>query len=261
MTLRIEGQRIRGTLLEVVAEHAKNDDDSFQARTVLGETARRLGIHKNVDHELEQALLTYWHDLFRTGYLSWGYNLDNPDFPFCHLNEQGRKALSDISKDPSNPDGYLANLGSRAGINDVAKSYIDEAVRTFNANCPKATAVMVGAAAESLVLEIRDTLVDRIRKGADTPNKKLLDWKAKTVLDAIKSELDSRKKAMDRTLNEDFEACWPAFTQQIRRTRNEAGHPVIVDPVTYDSVHAGLLVFPELAALAQRLREWIENNV
>jgi len=56
-----------------------------------------------------------------------------------------------------------------------------------------------------------------------------------------------------------FEANWPAFTHQIRAARNDAGHPVSVDPVTADQVHASLLIFPEFATLASELRSWIVN--
>jgi hypothetical protein len=62
-------------------------------------------------------------------------------------------------------------------------------------------------------------------------------------------------------LREEFEAYWPAFTQQIRATRNEAGHPTSVDPVTADAVHASLLIFPELARLAKRLELWVKNDL
>ena len=44
---------------------------------------------------------------------------------------------------------------------------MSEALTTYDANCIKATAVMVGAAAESLVLEVRDTLVESL--GGDVP--------------------------------------------------------------------------------------------
>jgi hypothetical protein len=33
----------------------------------------------------EQTVLDCWHELFREGCLSWGYNLDNPDAPFFHI--------------------------------------------------------------------------------------------------------------------------------------------------------------------------------
>jgi hypothetical protein len=36
-------------------------------------------------HEIQQFVLTCWHDLFVQGKLSWGYNLDNPGPPFFHI--------------------------------------------------------------------------------------------------------------------------------------------------------------------------------
>jgi hypothetical protein len=79
----------------------------------------------------------------------------------------------------------------------------------------------------------------------------------KTILDGLLDVLDSKKASFPRPLREEFDAYWSAFAQQIRTTRNDAGHPTSVDPVTEDSVHAAFLVFPEQASLAMRLKEWI----
>ena len=64
---------------------------------------------------------------------------------------------------------------------------------------------------------------------------------------------------MGHKLRESFEAYWPAFTQQIRAVRNEAGHPVSVEPVTDRAVHSSLLIFPELAVLSSNIMHWIKN--
>jgi hypothetical protein len=69
--------------------------------------------------------------------------------------------------------------------------------------------------------------------------------------------LDARKGSFPKELREEFEAYWLAFAQQIRATRNDAGHPSSVDPVTEEGVHASFLVFPELARLSRSLVEWI----
>ena len=111
MPKEIDGQLIRKVLLEVIDEKAKSGSGHFQSGSVLSEASSRLNLR---GIELEQALLTLWYDLFRTGHLSWGYNLSNPDAPFCHLTDQGRKTLENLSRDPANPDGYLAHLSSVA---------------------------------------------------------------------------------------------------------------------------------------------------
>ncbi len=55
------------------------------------------------------------------------------------------------------------------------------------------------------------------------------------------------------------QANWSPLALQIRSARNDAGHPLNIDPVTADSVHASLLVFPELARLAKDLTSLLES--
>ena len=249
--MAIEGE-LRRTLLEVVQDAAARDQ--MQQGSILAEASRRLNLGRGL--VAEQALLTLWYDLFRTGQLAWGLNLANQNPPFCHLTDRGRKTLADVSRDPANPDGYLAHLNASANLNPIAMSYIGEAVDTYNSNRYKAAAVMVGCAAESIVLEVRDDMVARLEAANRPVPKNLDDWRIKRVLDALQSEFAARKKDMPQSLADKVEFYWPAFTLQIRTVRNEVGHPVSVEPVTADTVHAALLVFPELAKLGMELLVW-----
>jgi len=253
----MDGEVLRRIVLEIVAEMSKRGA-SFQASGVLGEAARRLGIGQNVNQQ--QALLTFWSDLFRTGYVAWGYNLANPSPPFCHLTEQGRRALAHLSRDPSNPEGYLQYLLNKTSLSAIAISYTREALNTFNAGCFKASAVMIGVAAEDLILNVRDVLVARMNTLGQSRSADLMHWSVKQVLDSIETTLHSKKGLMPKDLIQSFEAYWPAFTQQIRTIRNDAGHPNSVDPVQQETVHASLLLFPELATVALRLQAWISAS-
>lgn len=252
----MDGEQLRRTVLEVVQEFGTRRDSYLQSASVLQESARRLGIR---GVEQEQALLAFFGDLFRIGYLAWGYNLSNPAPPFCHITERGRAALATLSRDPSNPDGYLANLHAGGKLNPVAESYIREALATYVAACFKATAVMVGAAAESLILELRDSLGARLDALGKARPPDLDDWRIKRILDALESLLVAQKPAMPRALFEAFESYWPAFTQQVRVARNAAGHPTSVEPVEEPTVQASLLIFPELVKLANELEDWIST--
>lgn len=255
----MDEQGVRQLMLQVVDEQSKGHNASLEMSTVLGEVVSRLRDGKL--QVSEKIILTVWYDLFRTGILSWGSNLANPKLPWCHVTAQGEAALAQLSRDPSNPEGYLAFLKTSARINDVAMSYVQEALKTYNSVCHKATAVMIGCAAESLVLEIRDVLVAKLKEKGHTPDKKLQDWRIKTVLDSLMAELEKRQQDMPRQLQEEFSAYWSAFTGQLRMARNDAGHPTSIDPVTTDSVHAGLLIFPALAKLAGQLVEWIQGGM
>lgn len=252
---------IRETLLEIIAEQSPRSaiDSSLQSSTILNAAARALGAAYNT--ELEQALLTQWHELFRTGYLAWGFNIANPDPPFCHVTDRGRAALERLSHDPGNPSGYLRHLNSATQLNPIAASYLSEALDCYVSSSHKAAAVMVGAAAESLVIELRDLLLERLRIADKTPPRNLDDWRVKAILNSLRSYFDRVQSQFPEKLREEYEAYWSAFTQQIRATRNEAGHPTSVHPIEPEAVHASLLIFPELAKLTNKLREWVTTNV
>jgi hypothetical protein len=88
----------------------------------------------------------------------------------------------------------------------------------------------------------------------------LSDFRIKNVLEALYDELQAQQHDMPHALKEDFAAYWPAFSQQIRATRNEAGHPMSIEPITADIVHASLLVFPGLAKISTKLLEWVQTH-
>jgi hypothetical protein len=248
-------------LTTVQEQHRKlTQGGSLQQTTVLDEVARLLAPYGNP--ELEEAILTQWHDLFRTGLLAWGLNLTNPNPPFFHLTERGRKALANVTRDPSNPVGYLRHLdGIPIPITTTAKSYVIEALDCYVAGLYKAAAVMIGAAAESSILEIRDAVVDKLKFTQKPVPSQLNSLSIKTVTDGLARVFDGINKKTHRELREKFQAHWGALTHEIRTTRNDAGHPTSVDPVTPESVHASLLLFPVLASLCGDLLKWSVDDL
>ncbi len=257
------GNQIRTVLLEVVDELSKiasARNAALQSTWILQEVWNRSNLGSNMNIDDERTLLTHYHDLFRIGYLAWGHDLGNHAPPFCHVTEQGKKALANVSRDPANPDGYLQSLNGRVALSPIAKSYVTEALSTYNTGSFKASAVMIGVAAESIVLDLRDILSVRIDSLGQPNPSKLGDWKVKTVLDAIEDLIIQKKKDIPKGLYERFDSYWSAFTQQIRTVRNESGHPISIEPVSQDMVHASLLIFPELAVLAKDLADWINTS-
>ena len=101
---------IREVLLnEIKAQEPKGySGPTLQQNSVLNAVAQKIGTNHNP--ELELAILTQWSELFRTGLVAWGLNLSNPNPPFFHLTERGQQALQNVSRDPSNPAGYLRHL-------------------------------------------------------------------------------------------------------------------------------------------------------
>jgi len=252
---------IRELILTVAREQEPKRpiDSSLQVGTLFRGVADQLGLRSSQD--LEQDILTQWHDLLRTGYFAWGFNLSNPGSPFFHFTSRGHRAVERLSRDPGNPAGYLRHLTEVAKLNDISHSYLSEGLDCFVAGLYKAAAVMLGAASESQILELRDTTKRRLVQVGIAESKGLSDWRVKTVLDSLHGLLDSKKRDFSKELREEFEAYWLAFAQQIRTTRNEAGHPCSIDPVREEAVHASFLVFPEFARLCSNLGAWISDNL
>jgi hypothetical protein len=249
---------MRQIFLEIVAQFARAPNMALSSRTLLVEVRDRVSREGPYDMT---ALMTLWSDMFRQGVLGWGFNVDNSDPPWLHITERGRITLANLSRDPSNPDGYIAHVVSVAKLNPIAASYIREALETYNAVCYKATAVMVGCAAESMMLELRDAVVARLTALSRPVPADLNKWMALTVMRALQAELDRHKGAMPKELREEYESNWPAMLHEIRVVRNDAGHPTDVAPVTPETAHATLLIFPQLAALATRLRDWVTTSM
>ena len=259
---------IRSLVLSTIHD-MKSSNQSMQIRGFLSEIEPKLGTERPgqeqlpVDYfsadvsDIHEAVLTAFYDLFRTGYLSWGMDFNNEEPPWFHLTEKGRKALENVSRDPYNVDGYMAYLTRTAPINPVAQSYLLEALNTFNNNCFKSSAVMIGGSVESLILELRDELVSKMQTLKKPVPKNLTDWRFKTVLDALETEIRGQ---LQKPLSESFDGHWSAFTTQIRMTRNDAGHPINVDPVREEDVYAFLLMFPQIAGLAALLKSWIQSS-
>jgi hypothetical protein len=207
----VTGEDLRRVVLETISTHVGADGASTSS-LILQKAAHELEIRGTGP---EQALLAFFHDLFRTGYLSWGKDLSNSDPPWFHLTQQGHEALKHIGRDPANPDGYLAHLAGQASLDPIAESYVREALSTFNAQCYKAAAVMVGVAAESLALSLRDELVAKMQAAGQPVPSDLQDWRIKRVLDSIDNIIKSKKKIIPRPLFEAFQSYWPAFTQDL----------------------------------------------
>jgi hypothetical protein len=78
---------VKQKVLKVAMQSAKKSASYSQQHHVLDQVASEFGgnPYTKLDPDLQQAIVTCWHDLFREGTLSWGYDLDNPDPPFFHI--------------------------------------------------------------------------------------------------------------------------------------------------------------------------------
>jgi hypothetical protein len=267
-----DGSCCQQALLDAIRNATRNGAVSFSAEEVMEQTVKALNAAS--DDDLKRVVLGYFNELLRTGVVGLGNAREiaagiglRPPWPngAAHLTPQGEETLRQASRDPINLPGYLAYLDQETPLDPITRGYVEEALNTYRACCYKATAVLIGAAVEKLVLALRDELVARLDAKGITPPKGLEAWQVKTALEAaakrilhdLASEVKKTKDDRLRKLLEDAEARLAPIAAEFRRTRNDAGHPASLAPVNPADVHCNLLLFPSTAKVLQGLTKWI----
>lgn len=180
-------------------------------------------------------VLESFYALFNEGVLAWGLDRSNHGMDWSHVTPLGELVLAGLDRDPANASGYLAELRGLVDPNGVAGGYIAEAVHSYNAGCDRGAAVLLGCAAEGLVLDVRDELVTRLNGAGAKVQKSLTNWKAKPVIDEIDRVLRSGSTKMPHDLAERFDVHWRSLFHHVRMARNEAARRARVGR---DRVHA-----------------------
>lgn len=208
----------------------------------------------------EKVLLRAWNDLYRNGDIIPGTGISELSHSFFQVTDKGNESFEYLNRDPGNPQGYLEQLSKKTEIDNITKSYLDEALQTYNANCFRASAIMLGCASERLILNLAEILVIKIKNNGDKPSKKLNSWMISQIIDGIEHELNQKRKVFPDQLSKRYKKYWPVFVQVIRDARNKAGHPVDIESIGKSDVHSTLLIFAYFVELNKELEKWVLNN-
>lgn len=256
-----EKKSVQQAMLERIAISSSGGRTGFPVDEIM--QAMKAAVGKDVTY---LDVWTCWHDLLRGGLLVQSYpELSHTKVGEYFLTEPGKNAAQNASRDPINSNGYLAYLDHEVKIDAVTRGYVEEALNTYRACCYKATAVMIGAATEKLVLDLRDELVQRMKTTGRTVDKKMESMKVKTAFDKVAEKvLDDLNKNVKSTndeglrqLHELADAKLHSIAAEFRKTRNDAGHPASLDPIHPADVHCNLLLFPATAKLIARIKKWV----
>jgi hypothetical protein len=208
----------------------------------------------------EKVLLRAWNDLYRNGDIIPGTSISELSPSFFQVTDKGNESFEYLNRDPGNPQGYLEHLSKKAKIDHIAESYLREALQSYNANCFKAAAVMLGCASERLILNLAEILVGKIKGKGDKPSKKLGSWQIGQIIDGIEHELNQKEKVFPDQLGKRYKKYWPSFVQAIRDVRNKAGHPTDIESIGKPDVHSTLLIFIYFVELNKELEKWVLNK-
>ena len=216
----------------------------------------------NALYESVQQIL--WQ-LLAQGIIVWGSDRTNDKYPFYRVTEYGRTVLANEGAQPYDPDGFLAEFRRRVpSADETVASYFEEAVRSFNANCYRAAAILLGGASEKALLLLHEQFGSQIQ---DTSRRKAFDKdsagtsihrKYRALQDRLDLMVEAKK--LDRAKAETVGSELPAGFNMIRRFRNEAGHPALEADATPNTVFLNLTTFVEYARLVVELIEHFKTN-
>lgn len=140
------------------------------------------------------------------------------------VTELGEDYLRHGGPDVYDPDGYVRQLSSRYPVDDVESRFLYQAIGAFHADLPDAAAVMLGAAAEHLILILAEAIAKadssvaaRVRKEMNRPALSLLTYLGKY--------LEDRKGQLPRRLGEQVSTTFLGIASMIRVARNDAPIP------------------------------------
>ncbi len=205
-------------------------------------------------------VLEYFWDLARIGAVAVPGNALNSitlKMPQMVLTARGRDLLERGEQSPHNPSKYIAAVRRRvAQPDEVALSYLAEAVEAWRSGLNRSSAVMFGCACERLVL----LLAEAIAAGKTLPGagkiSKAIEGRVfvSPLFEEIRSTLANLKsnKKLPKKLGDALDRKLSAIFDHARGLRNESGHPTGED-VSAEDAEAGLLLFPGFYELVDKL--------
>lgn len=157
----VETELLRACLLEALRRDPNTHYDTLETATACVALERGLPAHGGHQPHLLEADMrrfreTVW-SLIIEGVLAPGKNANNMNWPWLSVTEYGATVISD-DPTPYDPDGYLEALSTVHQLDEVEAQYVAQALQTLRHNLPDACAVMLGAAAEHLLLALADAV-------------------------------------------------------------------------------------------------------
>ena len=201
--------------------------------------------------------------LFIQGVITPGTDAANPDFPRFRITRYGQEVLQAERFIPHDPAGYLDAVRQAANtiVGQASLAYVEEALRCFNSGCPLASVLLLGIAAEAVLLELCAVARDALQSPQE-----------QTQLDNLQSVRPKHRWLVGKynalpgpvrrqQLPESLDVTLTSLYELIRRQRNQLGHPQPHPPsIDRDAAFVYFKLFPTFISDGEAFAEYCRNH-
>lgn len=244
----IERVALREAMLESLKREEPDQYLGFKRQTATVLLERGLPVMGDAAHGVDLRRIDYqrfreivWK-LINSGILVPGKDSSNETWPFLSITDIGRDYLNKGGPDVYDPEGYVGEVATRYPVDEVEARYLGQAIAAFGADLPDASAVMLGATAEHVVLVLAEAIAESDEDAAGDIGR-LRDGPALRLLRLVNSYVEQHGDRLSRRLREQREANFGSIASIIRVARNDGGHPAL-DVVDRDQALLLLRIFP-----------------
>lgn len=214
------------------------------------------------DRFLVLATEVMWQ-LVTQGIVAPGMNSANLTLPFFHITDYGKTVLETERFVPHDPTGYLKEVrgAAKTVVGEVAITYIEEALRCFNSGCQLAAVLLLGVAAECVLLELCKVIHSSLRSAADQKaldGKQTIKHKHRWIVDKYLALPSSTRR---ERLPESLDLTLTSLYELIRRQRNDLGHPQEKPPeLSREQAFVFFRLFPGFVSDIELFADYCRNN-
>lgn len=198
------------------------------------------------------------------GIIAPGLNVSNPNLPWFHITEYGKKVLNEGEFLPHDPTGYLDRFRTEIKNPDpTVELYLSESLNCFARGNFIASVILLGVASERAFLLLCDSILNSLSDLKEKSKfQKILEIKAiKPKMDWVLNKIQAIQSKSPRPLPDNVNIMLASIFDFIRSQRNDLGHPQEKPPkVTREDAYVNLRIFPNYFKMVGQVIEYLRNN-
>jgi len=205
----------------------------------------------------------FWEFIIQ-GIIAPGANLSNPNLPFFHTTDYGKKVIESGEFLPHDPTGYLERFRTEAGFTDpTVEAYLSESLNCFVRGSYVASVVMLGVASERSFLLLCESLLNALSDPSEKSAfaTKLQSNAMKPKEDWVLTRIQVIQKLRPRPFPDNVNIMLTVIFDFIRSQRNSLGHPQEKPPKSSrEEAYVNLRIFPGYYKMLNQVMGYLSDN-